>query len=758
MYDKDNTYKENLYYANLKREQRINDELDEISRDKKDMERLQNEIEQEKQREKEKRNYIKQQQYEDYSNYMNRKYATPAQYREKLNIKLGGENRAIKKQTYNEQMDNLCINPTRQRNICTPATKNYSEMGRNYQRGYSHGYNILTGEVYSNDFMNKLNKNNNNNEENYNEKKEMTPQINNNFVNENNFNNNKREENRFPKTPNQNINFNVEDYKKFQEYMEMKRQKEFQEMENNNYNNNRMQNNDQQYNNPQQQEIPYEPQFQRGQRPFSAAQPYNQNNNYYNRDNDNKNIPYQNYEQKPFTPQNENREMLPPEYKYNNMEMNNPNNINQYVEQERNNNIPYNENREQMPPEYQREMMMRQQQDIDEIEFQKKLSLKDNNQQYPYQKNNNEYPEQINSQEEYKNYLLNKQNNEQEPKDPERERYMQFLLSQQNKNPNMHPQEMENNYNNNFDDKNYNDYNNPLSQQQYQNYMENNNNRPPSSYPNNIPNREIPPPDYYQQQPPKNDNIQYNNFMQKNDIPPKNAINDSNDSEIYQNYLAEMKKQQMENEYKRKQQMEEEYYRQKQMEEEYYRQQQMEKEYYQQQQMQNMQNNIPQNQIQNNQNNNQNDARAEYIQNKKKYTTSNDNIFSVKAPQQAPPKYTDEPLTEAEKKQIQRDYAKYLDLQINEKNKRYSKGNPYKKINPLLDGNNSGGKHEENQEDNPYELMRKKNSKLNDIPPDPYNNKNYDLDSKSKLEFNPITNPVNSYYFGNKNMKQNNGL
>ena len=141
--------------------------------------------------------------------------------------------------------------------------------------------------------------------------------------------------------------------------------------------------------------------------------------------------------------------------------------------------------------------------------------------------------------------------------------------------------------------------------------------------------------------------------MQKNDIPPKNDINDSNDSEIYQNYLAEMKKQQMENEYKRKQQMEEEYYRQKQMEEEYYRQQQMEKEYYQQQQMQNMQNNIPQNQIQNNQNNNQNDARAEYIQNKKKYTTSNDNIFSVKAPQQAPPKYTDEPLTEAEKKQIQ---------------------------------------------------------------------------------------------------------
>ena len=61
-----------------------------------------------------------------------------------------------------------------------------------------------------------------------------------------------------------------------------------------------------------------------------------------------------------------------------------------------------------------------------------------------------------------------------------------------------------------------------------------------------------------------------------------------------------------------------------------------------------------------------------------------------------------------------------------------------------------GNKYEGNQEDNPYELMRRKNSKLNDIPPDPYSNKNYDVDSKSKLDFNPITYPVSSYYFGNK--------
>ena len=47
-------------------------------------------------------------------------------------------------------MDNLCINPTREKNIPTTPVINYSEMGRNYQKGYSHGYNIITGEVYSN--------------------------------------------------------------------------------------------------------------------------------------------------------------------------------------------------------------------------------------------------------------------------------------------------------------------------------------------------------------------------------------------------------------------------------------------------------------------------------------------------------------------------------------------------------------------------------------------------------------------------------
>ena len=47
-------------------------------------------------------------------------------------------------------MENLCLNPTRNTNVYahTPVP-NFSEQGLRFQRGYSHGYNILTGEVYS---------------------------------------------------------------------------------------------------------------------------------------------------------------------------------------------------------------------------------------------------------------------------------------------------------------------------------------------------------------------------------------------------------------------------------------------------------------------------------------------------------------------------------------------------------------------------------------------------------------------------------
>ena len=109
------------------------------------------------------------------------KYSTPPQYREKLNIKLGGEQRNIRKTNYNDEMDNLCLNPTNQKYEEYPNAINYSDMGRKYQKGYSHGYNIITGEVYSN----KNNYTNNNNKSNINIKKIKKKKNKNNYKKDN---------------------------------------------------------------------------------------------------------------------------------------------------------------------------------------------------------------------------------------------------------------------------------------------------------------------------------------------------------------------------------------------------------------------------------------------------------------------------------------------------------------------------------------------------------------------------------------------
>ena len=148
-YDKTSTYLENMNNAKLQREQRINSELDQQKKDKIELDKLKNEIEYEEKLEKEKKALMKKKQYDEYMNYMKYKQNILPEERNELNIKLGGDNRTIKKQNYNEQMDKLCLNPTKNENIFPQKQFiNFSQAGRNYQRGYSHGYNILTGEIF----------------------------------------------------------------------------------------------------------------------------------------------------------------------------------------------------------------------------------------------------------------------------------------------------------------------------------------------------------------------------------------------------------------------------------------------------------------------------------------------------------------------------------------------------------------------------------------------------------------------------------
>ena len=149
-YNKNDTYLANFNYANQQKERKNREELKEIEQDRIAMEKLQLELDKEKQLEKERKNLIRKQQYEDYSNYVRQKYSEVPQAKDNnINIKLGNEKRFIRKPSYQQQMENLCLNPTKNQNIYSqPPVSNFSEAGRRNQRGYSHGYNILTGEVY----------------------------------------------------------------------------------------------------------------------------------------------------------------------------------------------------------------------------------------------------------------------------------------------------------------------------------------------------------------------------------------------------------------------------------------------------------------------------------------------------------------------------------------------------------------------------------------------------------------------------------
>ena len=113
-YNKNDTYLENMNHAKEQREKRYNAEREEIERDKLELDKIKNQIEIENQLEKQKKELLKKQQFEEYSNYLKRRNSDFPESRNILNIKLNEDVRLIKKQNYNQEMDNLCLNPTKQ--------------------------------------------------------------------------------------------------------------------------------------------------------------------------------------------------------------------------------------------------------------------------------------------------------------------------------------------------------------------------------------------------------------------------------------------------------------------------------------------------------------------------------------------------------------------------------------------------------------------------------------------------------------------
>ena len=818
MMDKNAISKENLYYANYKKEKRLKDYYDEIERDKKAMDKLRDQIEQEKLYQQEKKNRIRQNQYEDHNNYLKQKYSTLPQYREKLNIKLGGEERNIKKTNYNEEMENLCINPTTEKNVYpTTPMINYSEMGRNYQKGYSHGYNIITGEVYSNPKTKTVDDNNQ-----FNKKMEQSEYTNINS-NKNNFFNKKNEN---ESQPNFNINISrPEEYEEFLKYKQMKRQKELDNIQrdnnysdyiNRNANNNEMKQNENlskyesapkydreekgiNYNNNREQsEIPSTPTDYQKEQYFNERNKDNYNeeqinsyyqqkmaqyeNNYLNK-NRKENFHYEkekfntemtNVEKDNFYNPNNQRDNLPnsqrdayiekyyPEYYQRESEsIPQSRNIKEeqllYPQQIENPNIESFEyqrqidkrEQENIPNDYkigdnfnnkltEYEMMLkRNNNNNDEVQFRNNISLGDNQQMpMPEEKNSN----YLNENEKYREFLKsnnnsvnnnvnnnNYDNTNDNIKDIEKDKYMQFLLNKTKEN--------KENIDNKEKQLNYSEYinkeqNYPNKNNNYMNYKEQMRNYPDVreqiQNDNNYYYKSNPENNYYNEK--ENIPIQYNNYISQND---------------YQNQLLREREREREALEQNAQEMPEQNY--------LSYQEQIERIKRQKQEMEKGENkNLPLNDNNNNNINNQNikEIISEYNKNRAKNISNEDHIFKTNdvPPVSTPPKYNDEPLSSKERKQIQRDYAKYLEWQINEKNARTGKTPFYQKYNPILDNNN---KKVYEEGENPYQQIREKNNAMKDIPINPYTNKNYDINNKSNLGYNPISH-LNYNYPQNK--------
>lgn len=671
-YNKNDTYRENMNYANIQKQRRVNEELKEIERDRIAMEKLKIQLDQEKQYEKERKNQIRQQQYEDYSNYMRQKLLETPQNREKLNIKLGGEQRLIRRPSYNQQMDNLCLNPTRQANVYPmEPVKNFSEAGRNYQRGYSHGYNILTGELYSQT-----------------QTRGKTPK---NIIKNMNaaVGDNREQQERMAKTEfskenqNQNLDKEKDDLSKYQAYMEMKRQKEKEEF--------------------------YYMQQQQEKENMNKEAQLNQNMQKESSSLNDISPEYRELLMKQQIQQQKQQEELqreepeiPPEYK----DMYMRQQVQQLEKPKEGGDDSNQPQNEKMPNEY---ADIIQQQSSEKHGRSTPYQTKLNNLNYQSyhsvpQKNseisNEKMPEKDENMEIYKNMLKEK-----EKEQLEREQYQQYLMNQQN-------QDMR--------------------------QMENNNMQYPYQYGEDpkIKNEVNKVTDTQKQMINRDTNeAKYGNYppneTQKDYIPQEQGI----DEQQYMMYQQQKQMQEM-----------------KEMEERERARQILERQQMEKMNMNNINQNeyyqedsssVPYNPPANSQMPERmsefNSAKMEYLQNKQKNMLSKDNIFSYsEAPKQAP-KYNNEPLTKTERLRIQREYAQFLDAQINAKNiKNKIKNNGLGPVQST--GYEVGGP-------NPYQKLRDKHDRLKDIPQDPYSTKNYNISNNSYLTSNPITNPVSSYKF-----------
>ena len=146
-------FKDNIHQAEGDRDRKYHERQQQLNEERASIEVLNRQLAEEERMNKAKKEAIRNAQYQEYANYMKNKYEDPKRGRSRgdIEIKIGGENRMLKRKTYDDVSNGLILNPMKEK---APERQSRELVQQTYnnqimrQRGNSHGYNIISGAIY----------------------------------------------------------------------------------------------------------------------------------------------------------------------------------------------------------------------------------------------------------------------------------------------------------------------------------------------------------------------------------------------------------------------------------------------------------------------------------------------------------------------------------------------------------------------------------------------------------------------------------
>lgn len=139
---------ENAQEATYLREKKQYERNARLKEEQSGLDRLNREIEDEARIQNSRKAQMKNEQYQEYTNYLKQKYEdnqNQKRSKNQLTEKIGGENRQIVRKNYDEMNNGLCLNPMRE--ALDRKNLNGIQQTPTQQRKSSHGYNIINNQI-----------------------------------------------------------------------------------------------------------------------------------------------------------------------------------------------------------------------------------------------------------------------------------------------------------------------------------------------------------------------------------------------------------------------------------------------------------------------------------------------------------------------------------------------------------------------------------------------------------------------------------